>query len=171
MLSKEVILIISGPHFSRSIISLRILSLTYLFSVMAWILNDCVLIPFKQEKRVLISTSLSALFNIIFNIILIPYLDENAAAISTLLAEICMFVLNYYFSKEMVKQIFISKNFLKNFIESVLGCIGIIMVCFVCLNIFRSLIIVTIFSIIFSIIVYAFILIVTRNSIILNLIR
>ena len=169
MLSREVILIISGPHFIRSTISLRILTLAYLFSVMEWTLNDCVLIPSKQEKKVLISMTLSAVLNIILNVTLIPYLDENAAAISTLLAELCMFVMNYYFSKEVVSRIFVSKTFFINFIESIIGCIGIVIVCLLCLNAFKSLIIVTILSVIFSITVYVLILVAMRNSIILDL--
>lgn len=169
MLSREVILIISGPHFIRSTTSLRILTLAYLFSVMEWTLNDCVLIPSKQEKKVLISMTLSAVLNIILNVTLIPYLDENAAAISTLLAELCMFVMNYYFSKEVVSRIFVSKTFFINFIESIIGCIGIVIVCLLCLNAFKSLIIVTILSVIFSITVYVLILVAMRNSIILDL--
>ena len=171
MLSKEVILIVSGPHFIRSVTSLRILTLSYLFSILAWILNDCVLIPSKQEKKVLVSTTLSAVLNIIFNIALIPYLDENAAAISTLLAELCMFIVNYHFSRKMVRQIFMSKTFFKNFIESILGCIGIVAVCLLCLSSLKSLFIVTILSVMLSIIVYVFVLILMRNSIVLTLIE
>ncbi|MFM9597045.1 lipid II flippase MurJ, partial [Streptomyces scabiei] len=53
MLSKEVVLLISGKEYLRATNSLSILSLAYIFSILAWILTDCVLIPSKREKYVL----------------------------------------------------------------------------------------------------------------------
>lgn len=50
MLAKEVVLIISGPNYLRAVDSLRILCFAYIFSILSWILSDCVLIPAKREK-------------------------------------------------------------------------------------------------------------------------
>ena len=118
LLSKQVVLIIAGNHFLRSIVSLRILSIAYIFAILAWILCDCVLIPVKREKYLLYSTSLSALINVVLNISMIPFFSENAAAISTVIAEMVTFIVNYRYSKDLVKEIFVSTTLRKTLIDS-----------------------------------------------------
>lgn len=164
MLAREVVLIISGPKYLRSINSLQILCFAYIFSILAWILSDCVLIPAKREKYVLRSMSVSALLNIVINLALIPFWNEDAAAFSTVLAEVCMFIVNYHYAKDLVKDVFTSKTLLHTFISSIIGCIGIILVCVLCNYSFQSLIIRTIFSVVLSIIMYGAILILLKNE-------
>ena len=164
MLAREVVLIISGPKYLRSINSLQILCFAYIFSILAWILSDCVLIPAKREKCVLKSMSTSAVLNVVINVILIPFWNENAAAFSTVLAEMCMFIVNYHYAKDIVKDVFISKTLLHTFISSIIGCIGIVIICILCNLSFQSLIIKTILSIILSVIMYGAILILLNNK-------
>lgn len=164
MLSKETVLIISNSNYLRSTSSLQILCFAYIFSILSWILSDCVLIPAKREKNVLISMTSSAILNVIFNMILIPIWDENAAAISTVLAELCMFIMNYHYSKDIVSDIFKSKELLQSFFDSVIGCIGVIVICLLCDLEFKSLIFKTIFSVVFSIIIYGVILVLLKNK-------
>lgn len=171
MLSKEIIVILSGKHFLRAIYSLRILCFACIFAILAWILNDCVLIPAKREKYVLQSTTISASINIIFNIIFIPLWDENAAAFSTVIAEMCMFFINYYHAKDLVHDIFISKKFLNNIFSTIVGCMGIVIMCLLCNIGWKSLIFKTIFSIILSVIIYGAILTLFHNQIMLDLLR
>ena len=167
MLAKEVILIISGSHYLRAVNSLEILSFAYIFSILAWILTDCVLIPAKREKYVLRSTSISAIVNIIVNAALIPYFDENATAFSTVLAELCMFIVNYYYAKDMIKDIFSSNDFLKNIADSLVGCIGIVLTCGFCAVWWSNMIMKTIFSVILSMITYITILFLLKNKIVI----
>ena len=68
----------------------------------------------------------SAVINVVMNVIMVPFLSENAAALSTVIAEMATFVINYHYSKDLVKEIFNSNNFRKTFIDSLIGCIGII---------------------------------------------
>lgn len=164
MLAREVVLIISGPKYLRSINSLQILCFAYIFSILAWILSDCVLIPAKREKCVLRSMSESAILNVVINLALIPFWNEDAAAFSTVLAEVCMFIVNYHYAKDLVKDVFTSKTLLHTFISSIIGCIGIILVCVLCNYSFQSLIIRTIFSVVLSIIMYGAILILLKNE-------
>ncbi len=165
MLSKEVVLIISGAKYLRAVSSLQILCFAYVFSILAWILTDCVLIPAKREKHVLISMSLSAVLNIVLNIILIPFFDENAAAFSTVLAELCMFTINFYYAKDLVKDVLGSKKVVHNFIASLIGCVGIVLVCYLCAWSWNSLIWRTILSVILSVTIYIAILVLLRNEI------
>lgn len=171
MLSKEVVLIISGEKYLRAVNSLQILCFAYIFSILAWILTDCVLIPAKREKKVLISASISAFLNITLNLFLIPYWNENAAAVSTVLAEMCMLIVNYYYAKDLIGDVFKSIRLFRNFITSVIGCIGIVLICWLCAIGWNSLIWKTIFSVILSIIIYVDILILVRNEIAINILE
>lgn len=164
MLAREVVLLISGQKYLRSISSLQILCFAYIFSILAWILSDCVLIPAKREKCVLKSMSTSAIINILLNVILIPYWNENAAAFSTIIAEMCMFIINYHFARDLISDVFTSKKLLKTFLSSILGCVGIIFVCLLCKGYIHSLILITIFSIVFSSIIYGLILVLLKNE-------
>lgn len=164
MLAREVILLISGPKYLRSISSLQILCFAYIFSILAWILSDCVLIPAKRENCVLKSMSTSAIVNIVLNLALIPYWNENAAAFSTIIAELCMFITNYYFAKDLIHDVFVSRKLLRTFLSSTLGCIGIVCVCLLCRQYIHSLLINTVFSIMFSAIMYGLILLLLKNE-------
>lgn len=164
MLAKEVILIISGSNYLRSVSSLRILSCAFIFSILAWILSSCVLIPAKREKYMLFSSVTSATLNIILNIIFIPWGNENATAVSTVISELCAFLVNYYYSRDLVRKVFVSKKVLKNIVTSIIGCIGIVLICILCEIRIESLIITTVISIVSSVIIYDIILIILHNT-------
>ena len=171
MLAKEIVLLISGPKFLRAISSLQILCFAYIFAILAWILTDCVLIPAKREKFVLGSMGISAGLNIGLNLILIPYWNENAAAISTVLAELCMFLVNYHYGKDLVRDVFGSKNLRNTFITSLIGCVGIVVTCLFCNCLLHSMIWKTFFSILLSSVVYILILILLRNAFAVSLLK
>lgn len=168
MLSKEIVLLISGKEYLRATNSLAILSLAYIFSILAWILTACVLIPSKREKYVLRSMGSSAILNVLLNIILIPPMNEDAAALSTVLAEMCMFIVNYHYVKDLVSDIFTSRKFFKNLMDSFVGCIGIVIVCLLCRWGWDSTIMMTISSIVLSIAMYGAILVLMKNAIIFS---
>lgn len=168
MISKTVVLIVAGEKYLRATTSLQILCLAYVFCILSWILNDCVLIPARREKYVLASMTTSAIINVIFNLLFIPYLSENAAAISTVLAEFCMMVMNYYYSRDIVRKVLLSKSVFNNFITSVIGGIGIVVVCLLCNQLISSLVLNTILSIVLSVLVYLFILLILRNEIVIG---
>ena len=110
----------------------------------------------------------SAIINVMFNLLFIPYLSENAAAISTVLAEFCMMVMNYYYSRDIVRKVLLSKSVFNNFITSVMGGIGIVVVCLLCNQLISSLVLNTILSIVLSVPVYLFILLILRNEIVIG---
>ena len=171
MLAKEVILLISGAHFTRAIYSLRILCFAYVFALLAWILTDCILIPAKREKFVLISMSVSAILNILLNILLIPIFAENAAAFSTVIAEFSIFVINLYYTRDIIRKVFTINDFLKNLFSSIAGCIGIIVICLICDFSYKSLLLKSVCSVFLSAIIYFAILVLLRNNLIFSLIE
>lgn len=129
MLSKNIILIFSGAKYLQATTSLQILSCAYIFSILAWILTDCVLLPAQRERMVLVSMGVSAVVNIALNFLLIPYWNENAAAFATVMAEFTMLVLNYFFGRDLVQGIYFSKKMGKNFIASAIGCSAVAVIC------------------------------------------
>ena len=87
LLAEDFVLLLSDATYLAAASSLRLLCIALLFCLIGWIANDCVLIPSRMEKIVLISTVASATLNIALNFVLIPFLGADGAAISTIAAE------------------------------------------------------------------------------------
>ena len=162
-------LIISGPKYLRATSSLQILCFAYFFAVLNYVLNDGVLIVTKREKYALRGTMVSAIINIVFNLIFIPLWNENAAAISTVLAEMSLFIMDYHYSKDIVNNIFKSRELLRNLVTSAIGCVGIVIICLLCNLGFQSMLLKTIFSIVLSVVIYGAILVLMKNKIALDI--
>ena len=171
MLSKEVVLIISGRSFLAATPSLQILCFALIFSLFSWVMSDCVLIPIKREKFVLIGTVISAIINICLNLILIPFWSEKAAALSTVAAEASMMISNLYFSRDIISKIIKSGNFRNNLLSSLLGCSGIVLICWLCDIGWESFFLKTLFSIILSVVIYSAILIFLNNATIISIMK
>ncbi len=86
-LSEECVVLLSDASYSEASSSLRLLCVALLFCLVGWIANDCVLIPARKEKVVLVSTIISASLNIGLNFLLLPLWKTDAAAFSTIAAE------------------------------------------------------------------------------------
>ena len=128
-LSKDIVLIISGTGYLRSTCSLRILCLAILLSILNGAFIECVLIPYKREKFVLISSIVSAIVNILLNLLLIPYLSENGAAITTLIAEFICLSINFYYSKDILENSIFNVSTLKNLLSVIVGSIFVGITC------------------------------------------
>lgn len=165
MLSKDVVLIISGKNFVRSTSSLQILCFGIILSIFSTIFNQCVLIPYKREKYTLYSSIISACVNIGLNFILIPIMAENGAAITTLIAEFLMMAMNYFACRDVTKKIFTNKDTIRNIITVVIGLTVIIIICIYVQKTFTNIWIQLIFSIALSIIGYSMVLLIFRNPI------
>ena len=171
MLSQEAVLIIAGKKYIPSINSLRIIAWAIIFSIFSWIFSDCVLIPAKREKLVLRNTIITVIENIILNFILITFMSYDGTSLSTVLAEFSVMILNGYSCRDIIRPVVFRKETLKNLFESILGCIGIIIICLLCNIGFSSLILRTIFSVTLSIVMYIAILILLQNKIIFTMLN
>lgn len=121
--------------------------------------------------KTLISAICGAGINILLNFIMIPMLSENGAAITTVLAELLCMSMNLYFSKRVVLPMLITKDFLKNIISAIIGCIGVIIVCQIINMLCVTLIVKLFISIFLSVVVYIVILIVLRNKVVINILK
>lgn len=171
MLSREVVLIIAGHKFLPSVNSLRIITWAIIFSIFSWIFSDCVLIPAKRESKVLRNTLITAAINVILNFILIPSMSYDGTSLSTVIAEFSVMIMNGYSCRDIIKPIIFKKETLKNLFESIIGCIGIVIVCLLCQWGLHSMIWKTIFSIVLSVPMYGAILVLLRNEIATSMLK
>lgn len=171
MLSREVILIVASEKYLPSVNSLRIISWAIIFSIFSWIFSDCVLIPAKRENLVLRNTVITAIENIILNFILIPFMSYDGTSLSTVVAEFTVMGMNGWACWDIIKPVIFRKDILKNLLDSIIGCAGIVLVCLLCAWSWDSLIWRTVFSVILSVVVYAAILVLLRNEIAINMLK
>lgn len=171
MLSREVVLIIAGHKFLPSVNSLRIITWAIIFSIFSWIFSDCVLIPAKRESKVLRNTLITAAINVILNFILIPSMSYDGTSLSTVIAEFSVMIMNGYSCRDIIKPIIFKKETLKNLFESIIGCIGIVIVCLLCQWGLHSMIRKTIFSMVLSLPMYGAILVLLGNEIATSMLK
>lgn len=167
MISSNVIMILSGKEFLTANLSLKLLSIALIFSISGWFYSECVLIPAKLEKIVLISTVISAIVNIVLNITLIPFYSENAAAFSTVIAEAVNMIIMVFYGRNIVR----IQDAKKNLITVIIGSVGICLVCLFIQALKLGVLLGTCLSITCSIVVYAVILILLKNQVILEQLR
>ncbi len=167
LLRNEIILIISDVTYIEAISSLALLSIAIFFSLGAYFWGQAMLVPLKQEKKVLKITIVSAIVNIILNLLLIPIWKENAAAITTIIAEAIAFVYCKYETKKIIKLC----NFNSILVKSILGCFPIIIISLVIRNYISKSILSTILIVLLSVISYVIIEIVLKNEVVVSITR
>lgn len=164
VLSDDVVFIVSGVNFMKASQPLKYLSLALFFSIYAYLCTQCILIPAKREDIVFKAAVLSAIVNVLLNFFLIPELGINGAAITTVIAEAVIFMMTFLQAKNIIGSIDVRKNSL-----SVLsGCLCIYIVC-TFMHTVNNLFLRLICSVITSLFVYIVILLVMRNSVILQI--
>lgn len=166
--SKEIMELAGGEQYTIGSSSLKILSITLLFSLIAGYFTNCILLPKKLEKRILLITSTAAIINVFFNLIFIPTYGANGASITTLLSELVVSIWSYKIAKK-----FLIHRSMKRDIGSILvGCICIYFICYISeLFLSGSMIIMILCSVIVSVLVYFIILFVLGNSVVRNKVR
>lgn len=168
MLSKEVVVIIGETKYLKSSVPLNILAIAMVFSVMNTIVSNCVLIPAKRENKLFFVNLFVGVFNVVINIILIPRWSYLAAAITTLLSEEISLILNTFNSWDIMKSILEGQNVYKNVIHSLVGSIGVIVICIIVKRVCFNNLFVIIIAIALSILVYTLLLILMHNQIMMT---
>ena len=165
LLSEQIILIISGIEYLEANESLKILSFALVFAILSNFFVNAILIINKQERKVLLATIISAVFNLLLNLVLIPKFQQNGAALTTLFAEIIVCFFSFINGK---RYIFLSNKIWKDFFQSIAGAI-IILLIFTFINYLElSNIIKTITVFILSLISYGLLLIVLKNDLVIQ---
>lgn len=165
MLSKEVVLVIAGRKYLDSVFSLQIITVAFIFSNFSTIFNQCVLIPAKRENKSLRNTVITGIVNIGLNFILIPFMSYDGTALTTVIAEFMIMVLNAWSAWDIIKPIMLSKDIIKNILDSLIGCLGIVVICLLLRAGITLLILRTVLSVILSVIIYAAVLVLLKNEV------
>lgn len=164
VLRKEIVLIISDDTYLAATSSLVWLSIAMFVCLGAYFWGQAMLVPLKQEKKVLKITIISAIVNIVLNMILIPFFKENAAAVTTIIAETIAFIYCKYETKKIIKL----NSFSKIFIKTILGSTLIFIIDFIVRKNVTNVIILSTSVVILSIIFYIILEIILQNEIILK---
>ena len=101
-------------------------------------------------------------------VVFIPYLSYNGTALSTTIAEFMVMFMNGWSGRDIIKDVVFSRRILKNIYTSVLGCLGIILICSLCSISYTSLVLRTVMSVILSVGIYMAILVLVKNEIIMS---
>jgi O-antigen/teichoic acid export membrane protein len=107
LFSKQIVLLLYGPPFSDSVLSLSILSGVVFFLFVNGYLAY-VMIATNNDRSVALILVLSTILNVMFNLYLIPRYSHVGAAISTLFSEILMLL--FYVLVFAKRNIFVSQN-------------------------------------------------------------
>lgn len=170
LLSYNVVYIIAGEQYVPAQMSLCILCIAIIFAVFNGLLNQSVLLAYGREKISLYCTIISAATNIGLNFIMIPLWAENGAAITVVISELILFLLLFYKSRDLVKSSFFNVSTFKNIMSVLAGILGIILWCKIVENLVTNISARTVISVIGSAILYSFILLLTKNKILIEII-
>ena len=162
-----VITIIGGASYADAVASLRILSVSLAFSMIATYYTNAVLLPMKEEKIVLKGTILSAAVNIVLNFLLIEKFQQNGAAFTTLLAEMVMCIYQYLYVRKML-YIKVSVRYV---MSVVIGCAGIVLISILCNIFINTFVLNLLIKVLASVVAYAVVLVVLKNETALSMIE
>ncbi len=115
------IYLLSGEKYASSIVPMMILMPTLILIGITNILGIQILVPLGKEKYVLYSVIGGAITDLVLNAVLIPRLASIGAAIGTLAAEFVVLLLQIWFLKDRIAELFTAVNISKILISLVLG--------------------------------------------------
>lgn len=159
-ISNNAIWIIGGNEFLGGVTALRILSIALMFSVTASFFTTSILLPNKREKNILIATLTSSVLNVVLNLLFIPAFSLNGTAFTTLLAELSVTIIAGYSARKY----FLFDIKIRDLVIVAIGCVGIVTTCKLLNGLFSSIIVDTSVKVIFSAIIYGFVLSLGKHS-------
>lgn len=161
LLSKEIILVISGEKYIEASTSLLILSLAFACCIIGYFCGDVILIPKKREGIVLISTVIAAVSNLVLNFCIIPIWQQNAAALTTFFAQFIGLIIVFYYSiKELPEFLRMHEVLLK----IIPGSLAVVFICVIAKILFSNPITIIAFSVILSVTLYFIIELLVKNQ-------
>ena len=164
LISKEIMIVISGMDFLPAGTTLKLLVLAMPVSVMGSCLASACLLPYKKDNQILYATLAGAVLNVILNVFLIPKWGENGAAFTTLIAEITVFCIHFY----NVRKIINLTGWFKNFIECIIATIPMIIICLFVTRTIDNLYLSVIIAVLAGAFSYFIVLMLEKNELIFN---
>lgn len=167
MMSNNIILLVGGSEYAVGGQPLQVLSFALLFAVMGCYFTNSILMPYKLEKYFLLATVIGAASNIILNLFFIPSLSFTGAAITTLIAEFLVSMVSGHYANKVIKVV-PNRN---NLLATAISCVFIIAICYVCNYFIDSPTAALFTAIIFSSVIYLFIMYKSHNPLVTSLIN
>ena len=165
-----VILLIAGPEYYESPMSLRLLAVALVFAAFGGIATRCANVPLGFERVNTFATIFAAIENTVLNIPMIYFFRETGAAITTILAELSVLIICLVnFKRNGIKWNSVVAG--RDLRDTLCGLAGIVVLYPVVRRLCSSDITVAVAGIILSVIVYFGILLLMRNEIVLDSIR
>lgn len=165
VIAEDIIKVVAGQAFMEASIVLKILMLGFIFSLIGGnFLGNAVLLPSKREKDYMIVCCITAIVNVIGNYIFIPFFGAKAAAGVTAICSFIMLILLFFRINKEVK----IKKIEKLMFAPIVGCVGIIIVCFICKEI-DNLWIRILISLFSSIVIYFIVQILMKNELVFEI--
>ena len=115
LLSKPLILLLSGEQYTPAIIPMKIITPIVFFISVGNVLGAQLLPVLKKENIALASYSLGAMTNIVLNFTLIPRLGAIGAAIGTVFAEFTVSFMQLVYLKQYV----LNKEIVTSFLQTI----------------------------------------------------
>lgn len=103
LVSPELMLLFAGKQFTGSIIVSRIMSIIILLCPIGDLLGSKTLLIHNKERWLLISSTIVAISNIVFNFIGIPLFGIVGACVASALCYLIAVVCRYIFTKKIIK--------------------------------------------------------------------
>ncbi len=117
-LANEIITIFAGKDYLPAVNSLRILSFIVIFVGLAQVFSNQILLPLKQEKKILYASIIGVVISLSLNFTLIHRFMHVGAAISSVLTELVVTLVLYAFTRKLFSISIPISVFLKSFITS-----------------------------------------------------
>lgn len=126
IMAPEIVNLIAGKGYERSVLPLQIIMIQVLFVGVAQILENQILLSFKKFKEVLICTSISTALAIFILFAFVPQYAEVASASAVAIPHLIEVALLYFYAKKTIDIEFPVKDMLIN----IAVCIPIVIICF-----------------------------------------
>ena len=167
LFSKLTILILAGEAYFKSILLMKVLLPTVICIGLTNLIGIQIMVPMHLEKKLLMTVIFGAITDLIVNILLISSLASLASAIATLFAEIVVLILQVSIMKNMIKRLIDRKALIQIIVFSTIS--GLI-VSNIKLFAFNYIIQFILSGITFFLILL-FLLLIFKNSIILEILK
>jgi O-antigen/teichoic acid export membrane protein len=167
MVSRDIVVLVSGKAFVESSTSLKLLSVAIGFSLLASFFTTTVLLPHKKDATILKATIVSACLNFGLNFVLIPKFAEKGAALTTVLAELVVMCIALYYSREYYR----ISGMRKTVLEGIAGMVGIVIICTLANQMISGMVLRLAVAVGGSMLYYFIVLILCREELLLEVLK
>ncbi|MCY7050964.1 flippase [Streptococcus parasanguinis] len=120
LLAPIIVPILFGDSFLPAIFTLQISSFLICTLGFSNLFGTQILLTFSEERKLLISTILGAVSNVILNLFLIPIMGQNGAALASVVSEMLVTLAAYNYASKHIKLKFDTKFYRATIVSSVI---------------------------------------------------